>query len=128
MKPGKNLYIFFTTLFIGIIIFLLSDFITGNPIEKKFYKYEEDFQKAADSYINKVKFTGTKRWLKTMPPGEDMPFLEFHLGPDYRNDFYKPRIVYILSDNYSECASCSFDGKMIEKIKPQWYICKERPY
>lgn len=118
----KTAIVLFTLFALAIAVFLL---FSNSSIEQRFATHEQDFQQAADAFVQDRKFTGTKRWLEARGPGEGTQYLPFHMGDDYVRDFYDPRIVYIHSDNPNGVSLCSFDGKLIKKIKVRWYICKE---
>lgn len=108
------------------LILIIGVYLYLNPsIERRFHAYEHDFQARADAFIKGQKYTGTEHWLEARGPGEGAKYLTFHMGKDYRFDFYNPRIVYIHSDNIKGVHLCSFDGRLIKKIKQHWYICKE---
>lgn len=112
----------------GLVAFGVSTFMqsySGAYLQRYFYRYEADFQAAADAYIADQKYTGKVHWIWAKGPGEMADYLDFHVGDDYRQDYYKPRIVYVHTDNLRGVHLCSFDGKMIRKIKPRWYICEE---
>ncbi len=92
-----------------------------SKIETMFLQYEDDFKEAADSYLVRKKFKGTKRWINTKESRSYIKSIEFNLGENY----YDPKIVFILSDEPNRCYSCS-SRFLIKKIKSRWYICKQK--
>ncbi|MGH1428865.1 MAG: hypothetical protein ACRBEE_13055 [Arenicella sp.] len=108
-----------------VFLLLAYGIIRPHNLEAYFYKYEQVFQSAADAYMREGAYKGEKRWLSVMPESEGGQYLSFHMGDDYEADFYKPRIVYVNSDDVQHVGECSFDGQLIQKIQYQWYICQE---
>lgn len=118
-----------TILLIALLIVVSFIFISARPsIEQRFYRYEADFQAAATAILGGKTKRVTKRWLDAQGASESRAFVTFHVGKDYRADFYDPQIVYIPSGDYRVAPQCSFDGRLIKKLKKQWYICKESPF
>ena len=117
MKTSFGLVVL--SLIVGGLVFRVSS------LENIFLRYESDFQAAADDYIAERKYSGVTHWLSAKGPGENAQYLDFHMGDDFQKDYYKPRIVYVHSDDLQGVHLCSFDGRVIKKIKPHWYICQE---
>ena len=111
---------------LGLVLLIFACWASLNPsIEHRFNAYEPDFQARADAFINGQKYSGAERWLEARRPGEGAQYLSFHMGKDYKFDYYDPRIVYVHTDSTKGVHLCSFDGTLIKKIKKRWYICKE---
>jgi hypothetical protein len=114
-----------------LISFLLNiiNCLQRTEIENYFYKYESDFIEYINSKLENREFNGIKRWLNAYNwDNYDNFVIDFMIGKDYKEAFYKPIIVYIESDNYMDCPDCKGDGELIKKIKKNWFICRREPY
>ncbi len=111
-----------------VLIFLFLNTMNCSKrikIENYFYKYEDDFIEYVNSRIDNREFNGVKRWISAHKWVDyDILIVDFLIGKDYKESYYKPKIVYIGSDIYMDCPHCKGDGELIKKIKENWFVCR----
>lgn len=112
--------------FVSIFLFLNTMNCSERiKIEDYFYKYGDDFIEYVNSKIDNREFKGEKRWVYAHEWVDfDVLIVDFIIGKDYKESYYKPKIVYIESDNYMDCPHCKGDGELIKKIKKNWFVCR----
>lgn len=111
-----------------VLIFFLLYIINCSKkikIENYFYRYEDDFVEYVNSRIDNREFKGEKRWGGAHKWFDyDILIVDFIIGEDYKKAYYEPKILYIESDDYTDCPHCKGDGELIKKIKKNWFVCK----